>query len=222
MKSPTPLESVPFVLAPRQSLADQIADAIVERIATGVLKSGERLVETELAEWLSVSRVPVREALKVLEVQGIAVAQASRGVAVADFGVERIRQVRELRLEIEKVIARQVGGRIGGSPSLALQLDGIIDQMELASARCDAAGINRLDLEFHRTLCRMSENATAAVLWDALARHIRIIFGLETLNEANLRPVVEEHRLLKDAILSNDAQSIYEELRRHINGRKWT
>ena len=55
----------------RVSLSESVADSIAEAIATRVIQPGERLVETNLAEKLGVSRVPIREALKVLHAQGL-------------------------------------------------------------------------------------------------------------------------------------------------------
>ncbi|HEV7922286.1 MAG TPA: GntR family transcriptional regulator, partial [Thermoanaerobaculia bacterium] len=77
------------------NLAEQAAEAIVIGIAEGVLKPGQRLVETELARTLQMSRVPLREALKILEAQGIVSSAPHRGTFIADFDRTRIDRICE-------------------------------------------------------------------------------------------------------------------------------
>ena len=68
----------------RKSLADQVADTLVEAIGLGLLQPGERMVETEIAARFNVSRVPVREALKILATQGILQGEPHRGLYVIE------------------------------------------------------------------------------------------------------------------------------------------
>ncbi len=84
-------------LAPLSSatLADQVADRIVEAIAGRRLASEARLIETELAAALHVSRVPVREAIRILTSQGIVVANPRRGVRVATFDAAWARRLHD-------------------------------------------------------------------------------------------------------------------------------
>jgi DNA-binding GntR family transcriptional regulator len=201
----------------RLSLADQVADAVVEGIATGQILPGARLVEDEIAESLAVSRVPVREAFKVLATQGILVGLQNRGVVVADFDAARISQVRELRTEIEKVIAREASEVLRSSPDLIADLDSVIEEMRLHAARGDWIAVNKTDLSFHRTLCRIAGNAVASALWDTLARHTRIIFGRETGTSAGLDAVVREHVDLKLALLTDTPARLARRVVQHIN-----
>ena len=72
------------------SLAEQAAEAIVGGIAAGIFKPGERLVETNLAATLQMSRVPLREALKILEAQGIVASTPHRGTFIPTFDDNRV------------------------------------------------------------------------------------------------------------------------------------
>ena len=73
-----------------RSLADQVANSIVEGIANGAIAPGQKIIEVDLATQLQVSRAPVREALKILEAQGIVVGRPHRGVRVVDFDKSKI------------------------------------------------------------------------------------------------------------------------------------
>src|SRR6202171_4944660 len=89
-----------------RSLPDQIADAIVEGIAAGVLRPGQRVMETDPAPRLAVSRVPLREALKTLEAQGIVAREQHRGVRIVELDEARIVRVCEFPAALETIAAR--------------------------------------------------------------------------------------------------------------------
>lgn len=213
---PTHVRSPDLSIA-RLSLADQVADAVVEGIAAGTFLPGMRLVEDDIAASLDVSRIPVREAFKILATQGILLGQPNRGVIVAELDAARIAQVRELRTEIEKVIARDASRVLRSSPERVTDLDAVIREMEVHAARGDWVAVNKADLSFHRALCRISGNAVASALWDALARHTRIIFGRETGSSAGLDVVVREHVELKAALLTEAPRSLARCVVQHIN-----
>src|SRR5947208_10591193 len=85
------------------SLAEQAADAIVTGVSAGALKPGQRLVETELAGLLNMSRVPLREALKILEAQGIVESIPHRGTRIAMFDEARVNQIGQVRIAVARI-----------------------------------------------------------------------------------------------------------------------
>src|SRR5438876_287873 len=99
----SPIAAAPRVLPRAQSLAAQVADAIVDAIGAGTVAPGQRLVETDLARRLAVSRVPVREALKMLEAQGILVAAPHRGARVVEFDELKIDRICQVRVALERL-----------------------------------------------------------------------------------------------------------------------
>src|SRR5437868_7755388 len=101
---PTP--APPLGMTRSLSLAEQAADVIVTGIYSGALKPGARLNEKELAQQLNMSRVPLREALKILEAQGIVESIPHRGSRIALFGEERIRHIIETRIALEKIAVK--------------------------------------------------------------------------------------------------------------------
>ena len=204
-------------IARQRSLAEQAADAIVEGIAANIVKPNERLVESDIAARLSVSRVPVREALKILEVQGIVVTSLHRSVWVAEMDRERILQVREIRTAIEKIVVREVAARLAADPRPALGLDAIIERMAERASLKDWASVSALDIAFHRQLCAISGNHIAITLWEALARHTRIIFGRETRPRSDYSFIVREHADLRQALLDGDHEALDTEIEHHIN-----
>ena len=201
--SPEPRAGKPVGEFPRPKpalLAEAIADSVAEAIATGHLAPGERIIETGLADTYGVSRVPVREALKVLATQGILVGGGHRGYRVASFAPEKIEQVFEVRLELETILLRDAVAnwrRSGGGFGV---LDTVIETMRQAARAGDLRAMLRADLEFHRAICRASENEIASALWNAIARHVLIIFNLARYRDVDLERALKQHLKLRDFI----------------------
>ena len=95
-------------------LARQVVTAIVEGAALGRFQPGQRLIETEISEQLGVSRLPLREALKILETQGIVERLPRRGTQLMEVNADKLRKVLEVRAQLEVLALRSIfkNGRI--------------------------------------------------------------------------------------------------------------
>lgn len=185
----------------RVLLAESIADSVAEAIATRLLRPGDRVVETALADKLGVSRVPIREALKVLHAQGILSGGGHRGYRVADFESATGDKVFEVRLMLETILLRDALARWRAGEADPAELDKPLQLMVQSARAHDGAGSLRADLAFHRAICDASGNAIAATLWTAIARHVLIIFSLERYRDRDLSSVARQHEEFRDQIL---------------------
>lgn len=177
----------------RYSLAESIADTVAGAIASGQLSAGERVVELALAEQLGVSRVPVREALKVLHAQGIITGGSHRGYRVASFDENTANNVFEVRLMLEKILLRDAIRRIRAGEA---DLDGAreaLKGMQMAARIEDRAASLAADLDFHRAISQASGNEIAETLWETLARHVLIIFSRKEYRDDDLESIVAQH-----------------------------
>lgn len=182
------------------SLPDYIANTIAEAIAMRQLKSGDRIVELTLAERLGVSRVPIREALKVLHAQGILVGGAHRGYRVADIDENTTRQLLEVRLRLETILLRDaVENWRNGKGSIAV-LDVPLHELMVAARLDDKLASVNADVKFHQAFCEAAGNDIALTLWRAIARHVLIIFSQEDFRDKDLDIVVAQHVELRDFI----------------------
>ncbi len=213
-----PADPVPQVLAltPAAGLAERAAEAIVLGVASGALQPGQRLVEVELARLLKMSRVPLREALKILEAQGIVESAPHRGTHIATFDETRIDEICEARLALEKIAMRGAMAAYRRDPALITRLDRILGMMERAALHLEWIEISQADLDFHREICRVSGNAIVQKLWDAIARHVLIVFGKEIRSERDARTIVAQHRKLRDILAAGKAEALDDELDQHI------
>ncbi|WP_342643311.1 GntR family transcriptional regulator [Rhodoligotrophos ferricapiens] len=206
--------TVPFLRA--RSLADQVADAITHAIAQGHIQPGQRLVETELAKSLGVSRIPIREAVKMLAAQGIVDSSPHRGTFVVEFDEARIDRICAVRVALEQLAGKDAAQTYAAEPQRLVRLDAIIEDLSRAAAAGDWIAASRADLEFHREICAASGNDIVAKLWETIARHVLIIFGREVLHERDGINLARQHRALRDILADGDDEAIETEIEKHI------
>ncbi|HTO82834.1 MAG TPA: FCD domain-containing protein, partial [Methylomirabilota bacterium] len=96
------------------------------------------------------------------------------------------------------------------------RLDEIIASMERAAERLDWAAISKADLAFHREICAASGNDIVATLWEALARHVLIVFGREIRDERDAAILGPQHRRVRDMLLTAELPALEGEIDAHI------
>ena len=212
-----PIQRMGRTALPRAlSLASQIADFIVDGIASGNFKFGQRLIETELADQLRVSRVPIREAIKMLEAQGILVVTPHRGAHVAEFDDLKIDRIRDARVALERLAIPDALATFQAHPERQAALAALVVRMGDAVRRSDWVEAGKADLEFHRQICQASDNEIVITLWEALARHITIVFGRELRAEGGNPRLVEQHACILRLIKKGALGQLDIELRKHV------
>jgi DNA-binding GntR family transcriptional regulator len=196
-------------------LSEAVADAITNAIAQGLLKPGDRLLETAIAAQLSVSRVPLREAIRTLQAQGILVVTPNRGTRVVSVDDRTVGQVLEARIALERLAAKGAVETFRSDPKRMEPLQDAVAMMEVAQRRSDWAALRRSDIRFHHELCLASGNDVVLKLWEALSRHIAIIFGREIEAEHDFAVVIGQHERML-AMLASGSPSLNEEIEAHI------
>lgn len=198
------------------TLVEQIVDSIVQGAAEGRFLPGDRLNEGEIAKELHVSRVPVREALRLLESQGIAVKPApGRGLVLMPVNAKRVHEILVVRSTLEQLAAQEVIQDKERLAALLRDLKIICAEMKLAAQHSNGYLIAQVDTSFHRALCRHSGNEVLLQIWETLARKLTIIFGLSALQK-NLHGIYREHIELMKALESGRSKRIAEAIEDHV------
>ena len=209
-----------FVPLSSTSLAEQVADRIVDAIVTRRLSSGDRLIETELAAGLQVSRIPVREAMRILESQGIVVATPRRGTRVVNFDAAWAQQLHDVRVAIEQLCAKIAARILRGGPEARRRMDGCLQALSAAAATESWPVINRADIAFHTALFEIADTPLLTTLWTAIARHVLIMFSIETYRDPNFKRIIAEHRSYLGMLVGGAPAAIDKEIRLHVAGLK--
>jgi DNA-binding GntR family transcriptional regulator len=201
------------------NLAAQVADRLVDAIADGRLRSGQRLIETELAADLGISRIPVREALRELESQGLLVSRPHRGIRLIAFDAAWLQQLYEMRVALERVSWRHAAAAYRREPGrLAARLETLIERMHEAAEEGDRQAVNRTDIAIHEALCEESGSPLLMTLWRAIRRHVLIVFAQETSGATDLRAILDQHVRLRALLRSGNEQELERELQDHVLG----
>jgi DNA-binding GntR family transcriptional regulator len=202
-----------------RTMVDSAVDAIVSGAARGLILPGDRIVEAEIADNLGVSRVPVREALRMLESQGIVQSSSSRGIRLAPVTRQRVKDLLEVRIALELMsVERVVRKKLHRSEDTLLRLRRQIDEIEIMAARQDLYGLALADVGFHRAFADLAGNEIVSNLWEGIARQLVIVVGL-SVEMHSLQNVVEEHRVLLRAIEDGDVKKLREAWAQHINSQ---
>lgn len=139
--------------------AEQAAQSLREEILSGAIPAGTRLGEAELAGRLSVSRTPIREALSRLASEGLVDLQPNRGARVATWSQAELREIFELRLQLEPFAVRQAVPRIGAAD--LDRLDKLADQLRRhgrPGKHQDLSALVGLNRSFHGLFIERAEN----------------------------------------------------------------
>jgi DNA-binding GntR family transcriptional regulator len=178
----------------------QIADQLRRAIVTGRLRPGAALVETVLAEQLNVSRAPIREAVQMLESDGLVETVAYKGKRVKPLTVREVVETCEMRTMFEVTAAR----RILAHGTAVDTLWHPCRVMEEAAAAGDREALVAADEAFHRLLIALSGHALLMQLWAGLYLRIHQIMSLRNDRDVNLVDIAANHPPIVRALAAQD------------------
>ncbi len=194
--------------------ADQIAERIWLSIAERRLRPGTRLKETELAEVFTVSRARVRQALAILEREGLVSSEANKGSFVAEPDAEEARDVFHIRRAVEQRVLDRLGNRLDAR--LLAQLRAHVAQERAACARNDRRAVIRLSGGFHLMLAEMSDAGfLAGLMRDLVSRSSLITAAFRDSDRLNCGP--DEHDQIVDLLEKGDFAGAREAMAHHLD-----
>jgi DNA-binding GntR family transcriptional regulator len=191
-------------------------------ILTGHLKPGQKLVESELAQQLGVSRNPIREAFGQLQVEGLVTTIPNLGAYVANPTHEELRDALILRAHLEWLAVRLI---LAKAPPV--DLDRLVESLEKAGSLIppteevseDAYGLfNLCDAEFHQSLVERSGSPALLRTW-MTASPADLIFLYDarmSFNRRELEAILDTHRLILEALRSRDERRAQAALANHF------
>jgi DNA-binding GntR family transcriptional regulator len=196
----------------RTVLREQVKDILLQRIASGELKPGERLVETRIAQELGTSQAPVREALRDLQLLRLVESEPFRGSRVRVFGQEELIDVYPVRAALEELAARLAAEKLGGDVSV---LEAELEAMKDAVRRGDTHALVEHDVAFHRHIIEAAGNSVLKQCWQSLGVESRITISLYG-TYMDPAQAAERHQKLIDPIRDQKPGAAGREARKHV------
>ena len=205
---------IPIKLDNYKPLRELVFESLREAIINGRLYPGERLMEIQMAEEMGVSRTPVREAIRKLELEGFVVMIPRKGAYVAGISIKDIADVFEVRAALEALAAGLAAERIteGELDELERYLVEISELRE--SGNLDA--IVEKDTMFHDVIYRASRNERLVQIVTHLQEQIHRFRTASLARPGRTRDALDEHKKLVEAISDRDVELAQKLAREHI------
>lgn len=196
-------------------LRDIVFQTLRNAIITGELQPGERLMETQLAEKLGVSRTPIREAIRKLELEGLVVMVPRKGAQVAQFTEKDIQDVLEVRAALEALAAKLACKRMDDRSFLKLQL--AIAEYSYAAKSKDLETMIEKDVEFHDIICNATQNDKLIQLFNNLKEQVNRYRITYLKNVEDSDTVEAEHLAILDALKNKEEEVASNLASKHIH-----
>jgi DNA-binding GntR family transcriptional regulator len=188
----------------KTNLREQAFASLRTAITSGQLPPQTPMVETELSEQLQISRGTLREAMRQLQQEGLLTAGSRGRLYVRHLGPKEIREIFAVRAALEALAAQALAARADRAEATA-ELRRLLQSMSEAGAEVHLKGRIEADLDFHRGLCRLSDNVTLLHTWESLEGSIRMSIMFAGTERAIRNMDVARHEAIVDAIASGDA-----------------
>lgn len=197
-----------------QSLHEQTLDVIRQAILNGEMKPGQPLTENKLASDLGVSRAPVREALRILNIEGLVESVPYHGTTVRSLSKIDIDELYSMRSTLECFAARQIISQ--KNPEHVQKLRELYDEMDRAGQANNLKLVNEIDRVFHDELIVMSNHSLLESMWQMVAMRVRQVMALTNRRNKDLRQIARNHIPIIEAIEAGNELEAMTLLEQHI------
>ncbi|MGA7276356.1 MAG: GntR family transcriptional regulator [Desulfocapsaceae bacterium] len=193
-----------------KSLNEAAYSIIREKILHGGFELGSRIREDALAEEISISRTPVREAINRLVADGIIIKKSQRGLYLIDPDPEQIKDNIDIRISLEKLAVEKCIERSTDEDIAAISDS--VKEFAKALKQRDYDACNKLDGEFHFLIAQMSKNIHLMSLLNGLSAFFQLVRNEEKKShpEKKNKCTLKEHRRIAKAIENRDISAAKE------------
>jgi DNA-binding GntR family transcriptional regulator len=196
------------------SLSNRILNLIEKAILTGSIKPGERLIETELAKSLGISKSPVREALKRLEGEGIVQLLPRKGYFVRDINRKSIEDFFDVMFILEPASA--LLSLKNKSETVCREIDEILSDMERCLRKREHESYRILNDKFHGLFYSLTENEWIMKISQMLRKQAYMLRSLSLYTKDRFSSSLEEHQAIADAYKKGDKRLLEETVKNHV------
>ena len=195
-------------------LRDVVFNTLREAILKGDLKPGERLMELQLASKLGVSRTPIREAIRMLEQEGLAVTTPRKGAEVAKMTLKDMDDVLEIRDALDELAVRIACQKI--SDEQLRQLEDMKELFEKSTQTGNVKKIAEADVTFHDVIYEATGNPKLVTLLNNLREQV-YRYRVEYIKDPKNYPtLIAEHEAILESLKNRDVKNAVEAMHVHV------
>ncbi|WP_026961750.1 GntR family transcriptional regulator [Alicyclobacillus herbarius] len=208
----------------RRSLSEQAYEAIRDMILSLRLEPGRTVYENELANLLSMSRTPIREAVRTLLVEELMEVLPQRGMKVALISEKKVEEARFVRESLEVSALRAAMARWQSDATRRAQWTHEVEEAITAQRQAADAGdvlaFLEADEAFHRVLMAAADNRTLVSIVTQMRAHLNRVRTLSLQELQNVSTLIEEHEQLVSVLAAGDEEQAVSLLTRHLRRLK--
>lgn len=206
-------------LARKQSLQVQAYHALRSAILSGEIAAGTRLVETQLAKQLQVSRTPIREAIRQLQQENLITIDAAGILRVATLSMQDAIQLYTCRIALEQISVVEACENATDDEISALH-DLVLTAEQTERSQSTNAQLLNLDYQFHRSVARSSRNLWLASLLDQVFDQMALL-RIQTLQRnPQVLEIRQEHRQIYSAIADRNTDQAVNTIVSHLSASR--
>ncbi len=201
-------------ISPTPNLVEQVRDALLNEIASGQLKPGERIIQEQIAQALGVSRQPVQQALLLLRNQGVLRDAGGRGLIVSPLDPDHVQHIYQIRAAIEGLACRLAAEN--QSEQARKQGAALIEAGRKAVASGSVPKMIAADIRFHEFVYALAGNPLIGPAMDTHLTYTQRAMGEVLVQDQSPRDIWDQHAAILDAIANGKAESAEKLAREHL------
>ncbi len=181
---------------------DQVVEYLFHAIQQGEIHTGQTLSERAISAKLGVSRTPIREAFRQLEILGLVTSAPHKGCTVTSISTEQIEQLYDIREVLEGLGARLMA--IKGNRHAIEHLGKLLDDAERFASLGDIHHLSKVNAQFHMEIAQGSQNFYLQTMMQTLQTHIGLLMSTSLSQSGRPEQNLREHRMILNAIEIGD------------------
>jgi DNA-binding GntR family transcriptional regulator len=174
----------------RASVSEHIKQLLLDRILDGTYKPGERLIELQIANELSTSQAPVREAFRYLEALGVVETETYKGTRVRTITERELKESSQIRAVLEELAGNLAAPALKGNvENLRAEAAKFVE----AAKEKDFANYSKHDIEFHRIIVEAADNKLLLSIWESVVLESRFRLTLSRIGQTHIHDFATAH-----------------------------
>lgn len=218
MKDSLQISSLQVNMEEYLPLRDVVFKTLRQGILTGELEPGERLMEIHLANRLGVSRTPIREAIRKLELEGLVTMIPRRGAEVAQITAKNLKDVLEVRKALDALAIELACDRI--TEDEVVELKRACEYFQQMTFTKDATKITKADVKIHDIIVKASRNDRLVQMVNNLAEQMYRYRFEHIKDEKQHQRLMSEHEAIYESLYARDKQKAAEAVKVHIDNQE--
>ncbi len=203
-----------MIIEKNKSMREKVYDTLKQMIIDGVIKPGERIIETEYSNKFQISRTPIREAIRMLELEGLVESQTTGGVIVKTLTREEISEIYKIRIALESLIIEEIIKKINNQD--IKKLEKVLKNTKKAFEVKDIEKVFSLFTEFNQILYDIASLPKVTGMINNINLYLKRFRKLSIDNPSRKEEAFEDHVQILEAIKNKKLSTAISINRMHL------